>query len=177
VVFVQTKLEGAYIIEVERIEDERGFFARTFCCREFEALNLDPRVAQCSTSFNRRKGTLRGLHYQVAPYSEVKVVRCTAGAIYDVAVDLRRESQTFKQWVAVELTADNRRMFYIPAGCAHGFQTLVDNTEVLYQMSEFHHPDSARGIRWDDPAFGVRWPISENIIISERDSLYPDCQW
>ena len=167
--FIETKLDGVYIIELEKIEDDRGFFARTFCQREFEAHGLNPRIAQCSVSFNRRKGTLRGMHYQVAPYEESKLVRCTMGAIYDVAVDLRPESRTFKQWVAVELTGENGRMFYIPQGLAHGFQTLVDNTEVFYQMSEFYHPQCARGVRWDDPAFGMSWPIKE-VIISIKDA-------
>lgn len=169
--FIETKLAGGYIIELEKIEDDRGFFARTFCQREFEAHGLNPRIAQCSVSFNRRKGTLRGMHYQVAPYEESKLVRCTMGAIYDVAVDLRPESRTFKQWVAVELTGENGRMFYIPQGLAHGFQTLVDNTEVFYQMSEFYHPQCARGVRWDDPAFGMTWPIKE-VIISIKDASF-----
>jgi dTDP-4-dehydrorhamnose 3,5-epimerase len=173
VVFVETKLKGVYIIEVEKMEDERGFFARTFCQDEFEAHGLNPRAAQCSTSFNKRKGTLRGLHYQVAPYGEVKMVRCTAGAIYDVVVDLRPDSPTYKQWMAVELSEDNRRALYIPTGCAHGFQTLEDNSEVFYQMSEIYHPECARGLRWNDPAIGIEWP-SDTRTISKRDSLYPD---
>jgi dTDP-4-dehydrorhamnose 3,5-epimerase len=174
VVFVETKLEGVYIIEVEKGEDGRGFFARTFCQHEFEAHGLNPRVAQCNTSFNKKKGTLRGMHYQVAPYAEDKVVRCTAGAIYDVAVDLRPDSLTYKRWMAVELTEDNRRALYIPAGCAHGFQTLVDDAEVYYQISEFYHPEAAKGIRWDDPTFGVQWPLREGPILSERDRSYAD---
>jgi dTDP-4-dehydrorhamnose 3,5-epimerase len=176
-VFVETKLAGLYIIEVEKREDERGFFARTFCQHEFEAHGLNPRVAQCSTSFNKKKGTLRGLHYQVAPYAEVKLVRCTAGAIYDVAVDLRPDSPTYKQWVAVELTDANRKSFYIPAGCAHGFQTLVDNAEVYYQISEFYHAEAARGVRWDDPALGIVWPDVENRNVSERDMSFGDWVW
>jgi dTDP-4-dehydrorhamnose 3,5-epimerase len=171
VVFVETKLPGVFIIEVEKREDERGFFARTFCQHEFEAHSLSPRVAQCSTSFNKKKGTLRGMHYQIAPYQEAKLVRCTLGALYDVAVDLRPDSSTYKQWVAAELTADNRRAIYIPAGCAHGFQTLGDNTEVVYQMSEFYHSQSARGVRWDDPALGITWPIQE-VIISAKDASW-----
>lgn len=173
-VFVETKLQGVYILDVEKREDERGFLARTFCREEFEAHGLDPRVAQCSTSFNKQKATLRGMHYQVAPHAEVKVVRCTAGAIYDVAVDLRPESLTHKQWVAVELTEDNRRAIYIPAGCAHGFLTLVDNSEVYYQISEFYHPQAARGVRWNDPALGIQWPFSEGPIVSEKDRSYAD---
>jgi dTDP-4-dehydrorhamnose 3,5-epimerase len=176
-VFVETKLAGLYIIEVEKREDERGFFARTFCQHEFEAHGLNPRVAQCSTSFNKKKGTLRGLHYQVAPYAEVKLVRCTAGAIYDVAVDLRPDSPTYKQWVAVEQTDSNRKSFYIPAGCAHGFQTLVDNAEVYYQISEFYHAEAARGVRWDDPALGIVWPDVENRNVSERDMSFGDWVW
>lgn len=176
-VFAETALKGVLVIEPERAEDERGFFARTFCYHEFEAHGLNPRVVQCSTSFNKTKGTLRGMHYQVAPYGEVRLVRCTGGAIYDVVVDLRPESRTFKQWVAVELTGENGRMFYIPERLAHGFQTLVDNTEVFYQMSEFYHPECVRGLRWNDPAFGIVWPHVENRILSERDMSYGDCGW
>jgi dTDP-4-dehydrorhamnose 3,5-epimerase len=174
VIFVEARLKGVYIIEPEKMEDARGFFARTFCEREFEAHGLNPRVAQCSISFSKSKGTLRGLHYQAAPFEEVKVVACTSGAIYDVALDLRPDSLTFKQWVAVELAEDNRKALYIPAGCAHGFQTLVDNAEVHYQISEFYHPESAEGIRWDDPMFGVKWPLPEAPILSERDRSYAD---
>ncbi len=173
-VFIETKLPGVYIIEVERIEDERGFFARTFCQREFEAHGLNPRAAQCSTSFSKRKGTLRGMHYQMAPSEEAKLIRCTMGAIYDVAVDLRRDSPTFKQWVAVELTAENRNMAYLPMGVAHGFQTLVDHVEVCYQISEFYDPRSARGLRWNDPAIGIDWPPVETRTISAKDRSYPD---
>ncbi len=170
-IFSETKLAGAFIIEPERLEDERGFFARTWCQREFEAHGLNPRLVQCSISFNRKKATLRGMHYQVAPYEEAKLVRCTRGAIYDVIVDLRPESPTFKQWVGVELTVENRRMLYIPEGVAHGFQTLADNTEVFYQMSEFYHPESARGVRWDDPEFGIEWPMTPTAI-SDKDCAY-----
>jgi len=177
VVFFETKLKGLHIFEVEKREDERGFFARTFCQHEFEAHGLNPLIAQCSVSFNRRKGTLRGMHYQVAPSEETKLVRCTRGAVYDVAVDLRRDSPTFKQWVAVELTAANRRMLYLPKSVAHGFQSLVDDTEVFYQISEFYDPESTRGLRWNDPAFGIVWPEVENRILSERDMSYGDCGW
>lgn len=173
-VFVETKLKGVYIIEPERIEDARGFFASTFDQRDFEARGLNPRVARCNSSFSKKKGTLRGMHYQVAPYAEAKLVRCTAGAIYDVAVDLRPDSPTFKRWVAVELTHDNRRALYIPEGCAHGFQTLVDDVDVYYQVSEFYRPEAGRGVRWNDPAFGVQWPFPENPILSDRDRSYPD---
>ncbi len=172
-IFTETKLAGAYIIEPERLEDERGFFARTWCQREFEVHGLNPRLVQCSISFNKKKGTLRGMHYQVAPHEEAKLVRCTSGAIYDVIIDLRLNSPTFKQWLAVELTADNRCMLYIPEGFAHGFQTLDHNTEVFYQMSEFYAGESAKGVRWDDPAFGIEW-TEDTRIISARDQEYPD---
>lgn len=170
--FIETKLKGACIIEPERLEDERGFFARSFCQNEFEAHGLNPRVVQCNISYNKREGTLRGMHYQVAPMAEAKLVRCTRGAIYDVIIDLRPESPTYCQWVPVELTADNRCMLYIPEGFAHGFQTLEDDTEVFYQMSEFYTPDCVRGVRWDDPAFGIEWHLS-NRIISKKDMSYP----
>jgi len=172
-IFNETRLKGIFIVEPERIEDERGFFARTWCRHEFEARQLNTNLVQCSISFNQKKGTLRGLHYQAAPYEEVKLIRCTMGSIYDVVVDLRPLSPTFKQWLAVELTAENRKMLYIPEGLAHGFQTLEDHTEVLYQMSEFYHPECARGVRWNDPAFGIDWPLNVQII-SIRDQQYPD---
>ena len=170
--FVETEIPGAFLIEPERLEDERGFFARMWCEREFKAHGLNPRLAQCNLSFNRTRGTLRGIHYQDSPYAETKIVRCTMGAIYDVIVDLRPESPTFKRWFAVELTAENRCMLYIPEGLAHGFQTLVDNTEVFYQMSEFFHPECARGVRWNDPAFGIHWPLSVSVI-ADKDNAYP----
>ncbi len=170
-IFIETKLKGAFIIELERLEDERGFFARTFCQKEFEERGLNPKVAQCNISFNKLKGTLRGMHYQVAPYEEAKLVHCTKGAIYDVIIDLRPCSLTFKQWLAVDLTAENGRMLYIPEGFAHGFQTLEADTEVFYQMSEFYYPQYARGVRWNDPVFGVIWPIIP-LNISLRDSSY-----
>lgn len=170
-VFTETRLRGAFIIEPELLEDERGFFARSFCRREFEAYSLNPNLVQCSISYNKKKGTLRSLHYQVPPYEEAKLVHCTRGAIYDVIIDLQPASSTFKQWVAVELTADNHRMLYIPAGFAHGFQTLEDNTEVFYQMSEFYHPECVRGVRWNDAAFGIEWPIKEKAV-SPGDDLW-----
>jgi dTDP-4-dehydrorhamnose 3,5-epimerase len=170
-IFTETNLKGAFIIEPERIEDERGFFARTWCQSEFEARDLDARLVQCNISYNAKKGTLRGMHYQVAPYEETKLVRCTMGALYDVIVDLRPDSSTFKQWIAVNLTAENRRVLYIPGGFAHGFQTLEDGTEVFYQMSEIYHPESARGVRWDDPSFDIEWP-AEPTLISARDRSF-----
>ncbi len=172
-IFTETALAGAFVIDAERLDDHRGFFARTWCALEFAAHGLDSRLVQCSVSFNERKGTLRGMHYQVPPAAEVKVIRCTAGAIFDVIVDLRPDSPTFARHVAVVLSAENRKMLYAPAGFAHGFQTLVDGTEVFYQMSEFHAPEHARGVRWDDPAFDIRWPDDERII-AERDRTYED---
>jgi dTDP-4-dehydrorhamnose 3,5-epimerase len=168
-----TALAGAYIIDIEPVTDERGFFARSWCRHEFEKYGLNSNLAQCGISFNKKCGALRGMHYQAKPHEESKVVRCTRGAIYDVIVDLQPESSTFKQWTAVELNAENRRMLYIPPGFAHGFQSLVDDTEVFYQISEFYHPGSARGVRWDDPAFGIQWPPAERII-SDKDRQYPD---
>jgi dTDP-4-dehydrorhamnose 3,5-epimerase len=173
VIFVPTGLPAAFVVEPERREDQRGFFARTWCAREFEARGLTTRLVQCSVSFNKRKGTLRGMHYQAPPHEEAKLVRCTMGAIHDVIIDLRPTSPTYKLYVAVLLTAENRRMLYVPEGFAHGFQTLVDDTEVFYQMSEFHSPAHARGVRWDDPAFAIAWPPDDRII-NDRDRSYPD---
>jgi dTDP-4-dehydrorhamnose 3,5-epimerase len=173
VIFTETPLAGAFIIEIERIEDARGYFARTCCEHEFANHKLNPRIVQCSTSFNKRKGTLRGVHYQIAPYAETKLVRCTAGAIFDVIIDLRRESPTFKQSFQVILTAENHKALYIPEGLAHGFLTLEDNAEVFYQMSEIYSSEHARGVRWNDPILDIRWPF-EPLIMSERDSSYPD---
>lgn len=173
-IFTETKLKGAFLIEPERLKDERGFFARIWCQKEFADQGLDPGLVQCSISFNDRRGTLRGLHYQAEPYSEAKVVRCTMGAIYDVILDLCPDSPTFKQWWATELTAANRRMLYLPKGFAHGFQTLEDETEVSYQMSEFYHPEHRRGIRWNDPEFGFVWPQTDERIMSAQDRSYSD---
>jgi dTDP-4-dehydrorhamnose 3,5-epimerase len=172
-IFTETKLAGAFVIELERYTDERGFFARTFCQQEFEAHGLKAQVAQCNVSFNKRKGTLRGMHYQAAPFTEAKLVRCTLGSIYDVIIDLRPASATFKRHFAMELSAENRRMLYIPEDFAHGFQTLEDDTEVFYQMAQRYSAEHARGVRWNDPAFGIEWPKGERIII-ERDQNYPD---
>jgi len=172
--FTETKLPRVFIIELQCLEDERGFFSRSFCRHVFAERGLNPDVVQCNISFNRDAGTLRGMHYQEAPYAEDKLIRCTRGSLYDVIVDLRVESPTFKQWIAVELTGDNQRMLYVPKGCAHGFQTLEDNTEVFYQMSEFYHPESARGLRWNDPAFGIQWPAGVQVTLSERDRNWPD---
>jgi dTDP-4-dehydrorhamnose 3,5-epimerase len=173
-IFTELELKGAFAIDIEKMEDERGFFARTWCQREFEARGLKPQLVQCSVSFNEKKGTLRGMHYQVVPHEEAKLVRCTRGAVYDVIIDLRLESASFKQWVAVELSSENRRMIYIPERFAHGFQTLEDGTELEYQMSEFFAPECARGVRWDDPAFAIVWPEVSSRIVSTRDRTYPD---
>jgi len=172
-IFRETKLPGAFVIELELHADQRGFFARTYCREEFESHGLKPQVLQCNVSFNRQKGTLRGMHFQAAPFGEAKLVRCTSGSIYDVIIDLRSSSPTFKQYFDVVLSAENRKMLYIPEEFAHGFQTLEDNTEVFYQMSQVFSAPHARGVRWDDPAFGVEWPQGERIII-ERDRNYPD---
>ena len=166
--FTGTAIRDAFIVEPELIEDERGFFSRLWSEEEFAKQGLTARVVQCNTSFNKRRGTLRGMHYQASPHEEAKLVRCVQGAIYDVIVDLRTDSESFHKWIAVELTAQNRRMLFIPAGCAHGFQTLEDDTEVTYQMSEYYHPESACGLRWNDPALGIDWPL-EVTVISQRD--------
>ena len=171
--FKETKLKGAFVVELEPFEDERGFFTRSFCRKEFEKQGLNSNIVQCNISYNKKKGTLRGMHYQVAPYEEAKLVSCTNGSIYDVIIDLRPNSPTYCKWIAVELSANNHKMFYIPEGFAHGFQTLKDNTTVFYQMTEFYHPKSAKGIRWNDSAFQIKWPISD-LIISEKDRDYPD---
>jgi dTDP-4-dehydrorhamnose 3,5-epimerase len=170
--FTPAPLDGAWLVEIEPIEDERGFFARSFCAAELEARGLCSQVAQCSVSFNRRRGTLRGMHLQRPPHAEVKLVRCTRGAIFDVILDLRPDSPTRLAWAGYELTAENRSALYIPQGVAHGMLTLADDCEVYYQMSEFYHGPSARGVRYDDPAFGIQWPQGVRVI-SERDAGYP----
>ena len=170
-ILTETPLAGAFLLDIERAEDERGFFARTFCGDELRARGLEANVAQCSVSFNRARGTLRGLHYQDAPHEEVKIVRCTRGAIWDVVVDLRRDSGTYRRWTAIDLTADNRRALYIPRGMAHGFITRSDDAEVFYMMGNPYVEGAARGIRWDDPAFGIDWPIAP-AVMSDRDRTY-----
>jgi dTDP-4-dehydrorhamnose 3,5-epimerase len=172
-IFTETTLKGAFLIEPERRRDERGFFARTWCQSEFAAAGLQTDWVQCNISFNKERGTLRGMHYQAPPYEEAKLVRCTMGAVYDVIIDLRTDSPTYRQWLAAELTSDNRLMLFIPKGFAHGFQTLTDEAEVFYQMSQFYVPEYARGVRWDDPAFKISWP-AEKCIISEQDRNFPD---
>lgn len=172
--FTPTDLAGVWIIDPERHEDDRGWFARTWCAEEFKARGLDRHLAQCSASFNHRRGTLRGMHYQIAPHEEAKLVRCTRGAIFDVALDLRPGSPTFKRWAGVELTAENGRALHVPEGCAHGFQTLVDHTEVCYQIAGNWHPESARCVRWNDPVFGIDWPLVKEVFLSPRDAAVPD---
>ena len=172
-IFRSTGIGDVWVIEPERFEDERGFFARTWDTGEFEQRGLSGRLVQCSISHNGHRGTLRGLHYQAAPHEEAKLVRCTAGAIFDVAVDLRPDSPTYARWFGVELSADNRLALYIPEGCAHGFLTLADDSEVLYQISELWAPDAARGARFDDPAFAIDWP-GEVVVINDRDRSYAD---
>jgi dTDP-4-dehydrorhamnose 3,5-epimerase len=175
-IFRQTDLAGVIEVEMEPRRDERGFFARSWCEREFRENGLNPKLVQCSISFNERKGTLRGMHYQTPPYPEAKLVRCTKGALYDVALDLRPDSPSYLRSTGAELTAANHRALYIPEGCAHGFLTLEENTEALYQMSESYHPETARGVRWNDPAFGIVWPgVVE--MISERDRSFPDFKY
>jgi dTDP-4-dehydrorhamnose 3,5-epimerase len=171
--FEPLAIDGAALVEAERFADERGFFARTFCEREFAARGLETRFVQSSLSFNRRAGTVRGLHWQEAPHQEAKLVRCVAGAIFDVGVDLRRDSPTYLRYVSVELNVENRLALYLPAGCAHGFQTLRDETETLYMISAFHAPEAGRGARFDDPAFGIAWPLPPTAIL-ERDRAWPD---
>src|SRR5262245_15028203 len=172
--FLPTTLPGVFVVEPELRADDRGFFARTWCREEFVGAGLVTDWVQCNVSFNRRAGTLRGMHWQAAPHEEVKLVRCTAGAAFDVVLDLRPDSPAFTKWVAVEITAENRRAVYIPGGCAHGFQTLADATELFYHMSAFYHPEAARGVRWDDPAFGITWPPCEARVIAPRDLSFPD---
>ena len=170
--FIPTIFAGAYLIEPTRISDERGFFARTWCRNEFAAKGLNPNLVQCNISYNKLRGTLRGMHFQKAPYEEAKLIRCTRGALYDVIIDLRHDSLTFTKWFGVELTAENRKALYVPEGFAHGFLTLQDSTEALYQMSEFFHSECAAGVRWNDPLFSISWPSAVQVI-SERDRDYP----
>jgi dTDP-4-dehydrorhamnose 3,5-epimerase len=171
--FLPAGLSGVFRVELDRLQDERGYFARSWCVREAEAHGLNPRLVQCNISFNRRLGTLRGMHFQSAPRQEAKLVRCTRGLIADVIVDLRPQSPTYKKWEAFELSEQNGTALYVPEGFAHGFQTLADDTEVHYQMSEFHSEELVGGVRWNDPAFGIVWPLP-NPILSPKDAAYPD---
>ena len=172
-IFTECEVKGVCVIELEPFEDERGFFAPSFSQREFEARGLLSRFVENNASYNRRRGTLRGLHYQAAPYGQAKLVRCTRGSILDVAVDLRPASPTFRQWVGVRLTQENHLMLYIPGDMAHGFQALEDDTEVFYQVSEVYTPEASMGYRWDDPAFRIEWPLPNERILNKRDESYP----
>lgn len=172
-IFHALPLTGAYLIEPQKLEDERGFFARSWCRQAFAEQGLNAQLVQCNISYNRHKALIRGMHYQIFPHQEAKLVRCTLGAIYDVILDLRPDSSTYKQWMGIELSQKNYRMLFIPEGFAHGYQTLSDESEVFYQMSQDYHPESARGVRWDDPAFGIVWPLSQPRV-SERDCAFPD---
>ena len=172
-IFHESKLKGAFVIDLDLKEDERGFFARAWSQAEFESRGLNARIVLANLSYNKRRGTLRGLHNQAPPYEEAKLVRCFRGAIYDVIVDLRPGSPTYLEWVGVTLTAENRRMLYVPEGFAHGFQTLEDDTEVFYQVTQLYTPSAERGIRWDDPALGIRWPEVESRVISAKDRSWP----
>jgi dTDP-4-dehydrorhamnose 3,5-epimerase len=175
VIFTETGIKGAFIIDLAKAEDERGFFARSWCEREFKEHGLNPRLVQCNISYNHKAGTLRGMHFQAQPFEEAKLVRCTRGGIHDVIVDLRPSSPSYGGHVAVTLTVENRKMLYVPEGFAHGFLTLEEGTEVFYQMSEFYAPECARGFRWNDPAFAIPWPAPVQVI-SQRDMTYPDFQ-
>lgn len=172
--FAETSLRGAYVIEIDTIKDERGFFARSWCKKEFTERSLNAELVQCNISYNEKKGTLRGMHYQLSPYEETKLVRCTRGSIFDVIVDLRPDSSTYLEWYGVILSETNHRMLYIPKGFAHGFQTLEDHAEVFYQMSDWYQPDAAAGLRWNDPRIGIEWPNTSERIISERDMNFGD---
>ena len=171
--FKETDLKGAFIIKLDLLEDDRGFFARSFCRKEFESHRLNPNISQCNVSFNKLRGTLRGMHYQSPPHEEAKLVRCVRGRMQDVIIDIRRDSPTFCKWIAVELSEKNHKMLYIPEGFAHGFQTLEDNTEVLYLMSESYAPECSMGIRYNDPMFNMEWPLA-GPLISEKDATYGD---
>jgi dTDP-4-dehydrorhamnose 3,5-epimerase len=170
--FIESPLAGAFVVELECLVDERGFFARSYCAEEFAARGLGPAMRQCSVSYNARAGTLRGMHYQGAPHEEHKLVRCTAGAVFDVIVDIRESSATYRRWFGAELTSNNRRSLFIPPGFAHGFISLADHSEVYYMISAAYVPQSSRGFRWNDPAFGIEWPLAP-AVISARDASYP----
>jgi dTDP-4-dehydrorhamnose 3,5-epimerase len=173
-VFKETRLKGAFIIELEKIADSRGFFSRAWCQKEFEANGLNPNVVQCNLSFNTSKGTLRGMHYQIPPHEEAKIVRCIRGKVYDVIIDLRPKSPTYLQWIGVELSSENRKMLYVPENFAHGYLTLADNTELFYQVSHFYFPESESGIRWNDPTVSIKWPQTNGLIITDKDKNWPD---
>jgi dTDP-4-dehydrorhamnose 3,5-epimerase len=174
VIFEATKLQDAYVLDLERREDERGFFARAWCQREFEARGLVADLVQANVGYSMRRGTIRGLHYQIAPFEEAKIVRCVRGAIWDVIIDLRPDSVTYCQWFGIELRAVDRRQLYVPKGFAHGYQTLVDDCEIFYLVSEVYSPTSERGIRWNDPRFAITWPMGDTLDVSAKDRAWPD---
>ena len=171
-IFEETELKGAYIIHIEKLEDDRGFFARAWCKKEFEKHQLNSQFVQTNIASSIKKGTLRGLHYQVSPHEEAKLVRCTKGEIFDVIVDLRPKSPTYMKWMGFELKADNDTMLYVPENFAHGYLTFTDNVEVFYHVSQFYSQESEHGIRWNDPAFGIEWPLTDELVISEKDKTY-----
>ncbi|MFZ5917486.1 MAG: dTDP-4-dehydrorhamnose 3,5-epimerase [Chloroflexota bacterium] len=173
-IFTETRLKGAFVVQIKKIEDARGFFARAWCQKDFKAHGLDLHWVQANLAHSKKRGTLRGMHYQAAPYAEAKLMRCVRGAVFDVIIDLRPDSPTFKHWFGIELTADNRTMLYVPEGFAHGYQSLVDDTEVFYPVSQFYTPGAERGVRWNDPAFGIEWPLVNGLILSDKDSNWPD---
>ena len=172
--FIETKLKGAFAIEPEIVNDERGFFTRIWCKKEYSSCGLDPDLAQISVAFNKKKATVRGMHFQIKPNEETKLVQCTRGKIYDVIIDLRADSKTFKQWFGIEIKSEDYKLVYVPKGFAHGYQTLENDSEVIYHMSAFFAPESYSGVRWNDPAFNIKWPITETIIISNKDKGYLD---
>jgi len=173
-IFHETCIKGAFIVEIEKKGDSRGFFARAFCRKELAAHGLNSDVLQANIGVSRSRGTLRGLHYQAPPHEETKLVRCTAGAVFDVILDLRPASPSYKKWLGVELTSETRTMLCVPEGCAHGYLTLADDTEIFYLVSEFYSPSAERGLRWNDPAFGIQWPIAKDLVISDKDRSWPD---
>ena len=172
--FIKTEIEGLYVVELNKLGDERGFFARAWCEKEFAGKNLTSRMVQANTSYSKNRGTLRGLHYQVSPHEEAKLMRCIKGEIFDVAVDLRPDSKTYKKWFGIELTESNRRMLFIPEGFAHGYQTLVEDTEAFYMSSAFYTSEAERGLRWNDPAIAIKWPITDNLNITDKDKSWLD---
>ncbi len=173
-IFSKTRLKGVFIIELEKHEDERGYFARAWCKKEFKASGLNSNLAQANTALSLHKGTLRGMHYQIAPYQETKIIRCIRGAVFDVVIDLRPNSISYCEWLGVELSSENHTMLYVPEGFAHGYQTLKNNAEVFYLVSQFYAPDAERGVRWDDPVFNIEWPETSDLVISEKDNNWPD---
>lgn len=172
--FTSLELNGAYLIELEKVSDERGFFARTFCEDEFKKYGLNPNLKQISIAYNKKKNTVRGMHYMKPPNEEAKLVRCSSGSIYDVIIDLRKDSCTFKKWFGIELKSNEYKMVYLPEGCAHGYMTLEDNTEVIYQMSIIFKVESYSGVRWNDPVFNIKWPSVKDVIVSKKDSAFLD---